>query len=670
MAPHRCPYCKRLLKSFSGVAHHVALSAECRKAEAAKIRGRRQRVAEPVMAVDETEDGLTPPMPPNLDNPADMADHFPLPLRSPTPIPAQPIPRPQHASVEEVMDQDDPENLKLVSRASPLRQEQTAFERLRDKLKHRGESKYSPFVDDEEWELAEWLTRRVNQTATDEFMNLKSTQKQKFSFHNNRSFLQKVDSLPTGPDWTCHVVTITGDRVDENGEKMKEEAELWIRNPVDCIREIIGNPALKNHTAYAPERVYSTNPASEDDRVIDESWTADEWYNLQVSFAGLRRFKKGISGVSQWMGKEYKEMERVLVGVMTGAVEAPVLTVVKSLVDFIYYASLQSHTKRTLDALQHALDIFHSHKQVIIDHGIRDHFNIPKIHSMQHYVEAIRRLGSCDGFNTESPERLHIDFAKNAYNASNGKDYTEQMTVWLQRREAIALRSRFILWYDSHELPPQAASSKAPLPTADSIDEDARLTSNEPEMVGQITSGSRPTTTYAIAKSPPAPHRTVARLEAEYGISDFVAVLTAFLRQNFLSLPLLPSSFDFYDIFHQIKISLPRNRYLSPKQRALRIRAVPAAPNVGRKEGAPASFDTALVIANPARISSILGSRRASAGANTSHISSSPTSRHILPPARIHRMVHASQWARPCLGHVHDSSIDTEPPPEHRSYLR
>jgi hypothetical protein len=36
----------------------------------------------------------------------------------------------------------------------------------------------------------------------------------------------------------------------------------------------------------------------------------------------------------------------------------------------------QSHTVRTLDALQSALDTFHAHKQVFVDMNIREHFNI------------------------------------------------------------------------------------------------------------------------------------------------------------------------------------------------------------------------------------------------------------------------------------------------------
>ena len=57
---------------------------------------------------------------------------------------------------------------------------------------------------------------------------------------------------------------------------------------------------------------------------------------------------------------------------------------------------------------------------------------------MVHYVAAIQSCGSLDGFNTESPEWLHIDYAKEAYQASNKKDYVQQMMVWLGRQEAVA----------------------------------------------------------------------------------------------------------------------------------------------------------------------------------------------------------------------------------------
>jgi hypothetical protein len=61
-----------------------------------------------------------------------------------------------------------------------------------------------------------------------------------------------------------------------------------------------------------------------------------------------------------------------------------------------------------------------------------------------HYASSIVLFGTTDNYNTEYSERLHIDFAKDAYRATNRKDIYNQMTVWLQRREKIQHLSTFI----------------------------------------------------------------------------------------------------------------------------------------------------------------------------------------------------------------------------------
>ena len=68
----------------------------------------------------------------------------------------------------------------------------------------------------------------------------------------------------------------------EDGQLMQEAVELWLRDPIECIRELIGNPAFRDYLAYAPERVYTNQDATI--RRYDEMWTADWWWNLQVCY--------------------------------------------------------------------------------------------------------------------------------------------------------------------------------------------------------------------------------------------------------------------------------------------------------------------------------------------------------------------------------------------------
>jgi hypothetical protein len=126
-------------------------------------------------------------------------------------------------------------------------------------------------------------------------------------------------------------------------------------------------------------------------------------------------------------------MQKVLLGILLGAVHADVVVMARAILDFIYYAQLQSHTSETLLAMQSSLGLFHDRKQKLIALQIKENFHIPKLHALSHYASSIELFGSTDGYYTETTEQLHIDFAKNAYCASNKWDATKQMTKWLSR---------------------------------------------------------------------------------------------------------------------------------------------------------------------------------------------------------------------------------------------
>lgn len=105
--------------------------------------------------------------------------------------------------------------------------------------------------------------------------------------------------------------------------------------------------------------------------------------------------------------------------------------------------------------LEDALERFHDNKQVFINLGIRNNFNLPKLHSLKHYMASIELFGTTDNYNTESSERLHIDLAKNAYRATNRRDEYPQMVQWLERKEKIYRHDLFVKWcLSGRALPP------------------------------------------------------------------------------------------------------------------------------------------------------------------------------------------------------------------------
>src|ERR1700677_5065598 len=166
-----------------------------------------------------------------------------------------------------------------------------------------------------------------------------------------------------------------------------------------------------------------------------------------------RHFQNGFTWLSRLTGQERKDIARVLLGVVVdlalpgGRSSARLACLVRALLDFIYLSQYPVHTTDCLQAMDTALRRFHENKVVLIELEVRNHFDdIPKLHSLIHYARSITLFGTADNYNTEQSERLHIDFTKKAFQATNFKDEYKQMTTWLEHQEAIHQHAAFIDW--------------------------------------------------------------------------------------------------------------------------------------------------------------------------------------------------------------------------------
>ena len=166
----------------------------------------------------------------------------------------------------------------------------------------------------------------------------------------------------------------------------------------------------------------------------------------------LRHFSTGISKLSRVTGKEHQDICRILLGLIIGlspqdgVSPARIERSTRALLDFLYFASYPTHTSHTLTLLDDALTRFHANKSVFVDLGIREHFKLPKLHFLDHYRRSIELFGTTDNYDTQHSERLHIDFAKEAYRATNRKDELSQMTIWMERKEKIERHEAYINW--------------------------------------------------------------------------------------------------------------------------------------------------------------------------------------------------------------------------------
>jgi hypothetical protein len=203
------------------------------------------------------------------------------------------------------------------------------------------------------------------------------------------------------------------------------------------------------------------------------SWVCDAFGPVEIDARcrrlppnhNIRIFSKGITSLSRVSGEEHANICRILLGLiidmrtLQGTSAARLVRAIRGILDFLYIAQFPSQTTETLTLLTESLSTFHDNKEVFVELGIRDSFNIPKFHSMQHYVESIKNYGATDNYNTEYTERLHIDLTKDAYNSTNFKDEFTQMTLWLERKEKVIRHATFVGWRLSGKplpLPPLA----------------------------------------------------------------------------------------------------------------------------------------------------------------------------------------------------------------------
>ncbi|KAJ6553652.1 hypothetical protein B0H10DRAFT_1848966 [Mycena sp. CBHHK59/15] len=105
----------------------------------------------------------------------------------------------------------------------------------------------------------------------------------------------------------------------------------------------------------------------------------------------IRVFLKGISNLNRVTGKEHDQIARFLLGITIdlpipgGYSPVRLIRSVRAILDFVYLAQYPLHSTESLALLANARERFHENKGIFVDLGIRNDFNLPKLHSWDHY---------------------------------------------------------------------------------------------------------------------------------------------------------------------------------------------------------------------------------------------------------------------------------------------
>ena len=160
---------------------------------------------------------------------------------------------------------------------------------------------------------------------------------------------------------------------------------------------------------------------------------------------GFRHFSSGVSNLKQVTGREHRNIQRYILGVIAGAAPAEFILAIRALLDLRYFAQMRRTDTMVLAKISAALKTFHRHKQIILDNHYRvsksnialTHFEIPKLELLHSVVPCIQWFGALPQWSADRTEYSHIDFVKRPKSKTNGHNYSSQICRHLDRAEKI-----------------------------------------------------------------------------------------------------------------------------------------------------------------------------------------------------------------------------------------
>jgi hypothetical protein len=192
--------------------------------------------------------------------------------------------------------------------------------------------------------------------------------------------------------------------------------------------------------------------------------------------------------------------------------------------------------------------------------------------------------GTADGYNSEVSERLHIDYAKEGYRASNKKDYIKQMTVWLGRQEAVNRFQAYLVY--------AAKQSNTP-PCDPSYTDDVELDDSDNDLNDPTV--PVPNSSHSVSIKPAYPHQSLSTITTEFKATGFLPALTTYIRRTYPppALPMFPNTADHFDVYKRVNVARPSLTAVGRQAFIDRIRATPGVSGRGRLTDVPAHFDMA-----------------------------------------------------------------------------
>ena len=129
---------------------------------------------------------------------------------------------------------------------------------------------------------------------------------------------------------------------------------------------------------------------------------------------------------------------QVYLPAIQGHVPVEMVQTMRAFLEFCYIARRDVHDTNSLAALDDALQRFHHYREIFRTNVRADGFNLPRQHSLIHYVRLIRAFGAPNGLCSSITESKHIKAVKEPWRRSSRFEALSQMLRTNQRLDKLA----------------------------------------------------------------------------------------------------------------------------------------------------------------------------------------------------------------------------------------
>ncbi|EEB96621.1 hypothetical protein MPER_04215, partial [Moniliophthora perniciosa FA553] len=198
-------------------------------------------------------------------------------------------------------------------------------------------------------------------------------------------------------------------------QKLQEaERRLWnsIKGaPQNHLVTFICKLIIKNHGKAAGQRIIKD---------------IDRRISTVPDFPGIRWFHDGRD-FAQWTGDDSKALMKVYIAAINGYLDPKVVRCLSSFLEMCYIARKNTITESDLARFDAQLERFRDNRTVFLVPGVRDNFDLPRQHALEHFVIAISRFGAPNGHCSSITESKHIIAVKQPWRRSSRNNALPQM---------------------------------------------------------------------------------------------------------------------------------------------------------------------------------------------------------------------------------------------------